>query len=79
MRAEKVRVRIVSREGVALRDDGLMIAKDPEGSVPHIGKEGWMVEDDEAIEGLPISVPRITLDDGTVLWGFDCWWEPADA
>lgn len=22
--------------------------------------------------------PRITLDDGSVVWGFQCWWGPED-
>lgn len=24
----------------------------------------------------PINVPVITLDDNTVLHGYECWWEP---
>ena len=39
----------------------------PEESMPHIGKEGLAEEVDENV--------RITLDDGTILWGYDCWWE----
>ena len=37
------------------------------GNKPHIGKEGLAEEIDENV--------RITLDDGTILWGYDCWWE----
>lgn len=39
----------------------------PEESMSHIGKEGLAEEVDENV--------RITLDDGTILWGYDCWWE----
>lgn len=43
----------------------------PDESRPHIGKEGlaeWAEWADETV--------RITLDDGTVLRGSECWWEP---
>ena len=39
--------------------------------MPHIGKEGLAEEVDENV--------RITLDDGTILWGYDCWWEAIKA
>lgn len=41
----------------------------PEISKPHVGKEGLAEKlQDESV--------RITLDDGTILTGWDCWWEP---
>ncbi len=39
----------------------------PEESQAHIGKEGLAEEVGDTV--------RITLDDGTVLWGYECWWE----
>ena len=42
----------------------------PEESRPHIGKEGIA-----ALDGR--GDIRVTLDDGTVLRGSECWWEPA--
>jgi hypothetical protein len=45
--------------------------KTPDESRPHIGKEGLAEEIEEAGE-----IVRITLDDGTVLWGSECWWTP---
>ncbi len=46
----------------------------PEASKKHIGKEGLAEEVGEFCPG--IANVRITLDDGTVLWGYECWWEP---
>ncbi|KKM62245.1 hypothetical protein LCGC14_1466570 [marine sediment metagenome] len=40
----------------------------PAASRPHIGKEGTAALDGGCV--------RVTLDDGTVLMGYDCWWEP---
>ncbi len=40
----------------------------PDESRPHIGKEGVASLDGEHV--------RVTLDDGTVLMGEECWWEP---
>ena len=45
-----------------------IIGRTPEVSKPHIGKEGQA-------EDLGNSNVRITLDDGTILEGCDCWWE----
>ena len=42
----------------------------PDESKPHIGKEGLA---EEARGGV-----RITLDDSTILWGCECWWEPIE-
>ena len=45
---------------------GLM-GRTPDESKPHIGKVGLaeLIGDDV----------RITLDDGPVIWGYECWWE----
>ena len=40
----------------------------PDESKPHIGKMGVAEEAGETV--------RITLDDGTIIWGSECWWEP---
>ena len=42
----------------------------PEVSKPHLGKCGLA----EWVEGHV----RITLDDGSVLWGYECWWTPIE-
>jgi hypothetical protein len=50
----------------------------PEVSRPHVGKLGWA----EKIKAPPDAhslidyIIRITLDDGTILYGYECWWEP---
>ena len=46
-----------------------IIGATPEVSKPHIGKEGLA----ELLEPL---IVRITLDDGTIIMGYECWWEP---
>ncbi len=46
-----------------------IIAKTPKISKPHIGKHGLAEEDDN------LNV-KITLDDGTVIMGYECWWQP---
>lgn len=33
----------------------------------HVPPSGWLHE-------LGIANPRITLDDGRVVWGHECWW-----
>lgn len=43
--------------------------KTPDKSRPHVGKEG-------VAEKLHNGDVRITLSDGTILWGWECWWEP---
>ncbi len=43
----------------------------PDESKPHIGKMGLAEETGETGETV-----RITLDDGTIIYGSECWWEP---
>ncbi len=53
--------------------NGLHIAT-PAVSAPHVGKEGLAeMVPDPAEAGY--EAVRLTLDDGTVLWGWECWWE----
>lgn len=40
----------------------------------HVGKFGTIIGEEDCGSGL--STPRIRLDDGTVLTGAECWWEP---
>ena len=41
----------------------------PDVSKQHIGKKGLA----EKINELDV---RITLDDGTIIYGYECWWKP---
>lgn len=69
------RCRIVDAGGFQLSD--VLAARTPEVSVPHIGKEGWAaMEFDGPLDNTGQVV--ITLDDGTVLFGYECWWVPLD-
>lgn len=45
-----------------------IFAQTPEASRPHIGKLGLAEK-----EGPDV---RIILDDGNILMGYECWWEP---
>jgi hypothetical protein len=51
---------------------------------PHGGHEGKLgnITGTETLDlgGFDmLAVPVITLDDGTVLKGYECWWEPVKA
>ncbi len=48
-----------------------LVARTPEVSKPHVGKEGLA----EQIDELTI---RITLDDGNIIYGYECWWVPLE-
>jgi hypothetical protein len=45
-----------------------LTANTPEISKPHIGKLGLAEKINDIV--------RITLDDGNLLYGYECWWEP---
>jgi hypothetical protein len=67
------RARIIdvdSKPTVLVTADGLQsfVPKTPPKSRPHVGKEGLAEKFSQGV--------RITLDDGTILWGWECWWEP---
>ncbi len=64
------RCKIIDPDGLTLRPKGgkkpYLVARTPPESKPHVGKKGFA----EEIKGRI----RITLDDGTTLWGSECWW-----
>lgn len=68
-----VRARIVDVVGKEVFPG--IIGKTPEVSKPHVGKEGLAeeIENPDSPFGYDI---RITLDNGEVLMGYECWWEP---
>ncbi len=47
-----------------------VIARTPDTSKSHIGKQGVAEKIDGNFGGV-----KITLDDGTVLLGSECWWK----
>lgn len=66
-----VRCEIVDAEaGGGWKDHGM---KTPEVSRPHIGKHGTarVIECEESIFGERV---EITLDDGNIIYGDECWW-----
>lgn len=61
-----VRCKIVDVEG---QNVGMgIIARTPDKSKRHLEKEGTAI--------LTRGVVQITLDDGGVIYGHECWWEP---
>ena len=62
---EGIRCRIVDPKGREVFPGYKAFA--PARSMLHIGKEGFA--DDE------FNRVRITLDDGTIIYGDECWWE----
>ena len=62
------RARIIDVDGLVR---GNFLLKTPIVSRPHIGKEGLA-------EKMGDGNVRITLDDGTIIWGYECWWEPLE-
>lgn len=48
-----------------------IVAATPEISKPHVGKHGLA----ERIDDWTV---KITLDDGNIIYGYECWWMPED-
>ena len=63
-----VRAKIIDVTGIEVLPG--INGRTPDESKSHIGKEGLAEEVDGNV--------RITLDDGSVLWGYECWWTPLD-
>lgn len=64
------RCRVIDPAGARV---GPFAAQAPRKSQPHIGKCGVA---EELPDGRNV---KLTLDDGTVLMDYDCWWVPIDA
>ena len=59
-----VRCEIIDVVGVEVLPE--IMGNTPEVSKPHIGKKGIANECDEGV--------KIILDDGNILYGYECWW-----
>lgn len=68
------RCRVMDIEGEPILDMPDLICKTPAISRPHVGKVG--IAERVIVEGY--DTVRLTLDDGTVLYGYECWWEPVE-
>lgn len=62
-----VRCRIVDVTGGIM---GGYELKTPEKSKPHIDKLGTAYDIGDNV--------RIEMDDGSILYGYECWWEPVN-
>jgi len=60
------RCKIIDADGLNWND---FTCATPEKSKPHIGKTGLAEKDKK--HGV-----KITLDDGNIIYGYDCWWIP---
>lgn len=70
-----VRVRVVSVAGTEVFPG--IIGADPDAAKPHFEELGWCDEDGHPDPLEPnYTNPKITLDDGTIIWGYECWWKP---
>jgi len=67
-----MRVKIVQAAGKAVLG-GVAIGADPHPEL--IGKYGSIIGEID-IDGCGHITPQIKLDDGTMLTGAECWWEP---
>lgn len=65
-----VRCIIIDAEGktVEMLDGTVLKLVTPEASKPHVGKHGLA----ELTEDMNV---KITLDDGNILYGYECWWK----
>ena len=63
-----VRCEIIDVTGIEVLPGRL--GNTPDISKPHVGKQGIA----EKVAGNV----RITLDDGSTLYGYECWWKPLD-
>lgn len=70
-----VRVRIVPVSGTEIAPG--VVGNDPTPARQNMNKEGWC-DETAFCEDLGYSNPKITLDDGTVIWGYQCWWSPVE-
>ena len=67
-----VRCVILDIAGESIGFDELeLVAATPEVSKPHIGKHGLA----ERIDEFDV---KITLDDGSIIHGYECWWIPEE-
>lgn len=60
----------IAGEDIGLSDLGI-VASTPDISKHHVGKHGLAeLEDELAV--------KITLDDGNIIYGYECWWTPEE-
>lgn len=50
----------------------------PKESKPHLGRTGTIVEYEHLPGDTSLGSPKIELDDGAILWGYECWWSRLD-
>ncbi len=67
-----VRCKIIDIAGEVINPEyPNIIAATPEVSKPYIGEEGLA-------ELLDEWTVRITLDNGNIIYGYECWWTPIE-
>lgn len=74
------RCQIVNADGLPYVPIPGMMKRTPNRSLRHIGKKG-LAEEVPWPFGMAAglnSVVKITLDDGAVIYGHECWWVPIE-
>jgi len=74
-----MRVRIANVKNIILSDNGgtQIVPRQPHPE--HTFELGTITEfESTEFHGEMIQIPVITLDDKTVLRGYECWWEPIE-
>ena len=67
-----IRCKIVDVEGLVIDPNYPdVVALTPDISMSHIGKFGWA----KYLSDFDV---EITLDDGNILFGYECWWVPVN-
>jgi hypothetical protein len=70
----RLRVRVVCAAGTPL--PGGFVAADPPKAQEHRDELGWCEEGVPFPDDPNFTNPKITLDSGSVIWGYECWWHP---
>ena len=76
---QQLKTRCMIVRGEAIMDGALT----PPESETHIGKTGWaqqvmvqVLDQNDAHIIEQFQTAEIVLDDGTILYGYECWWQP---
>lgn len=67
-----VRCVIIDPDGMVINPEHPnIVATTPDVSKPHVGKHGLADRED-------FWTVKITLDDGSIIYGYECWWVPEE-
>lgn len=75
--SNRIRVEVVSAAGMVLGEANgeVLVAADPPEAQQQRGQLGWMERKPCPALGDRLN-PCIELDNGDIIWGYQCWWVP---